>query len=142
MARRLTDKAVERLRVKAKTFAIWDSRCTGLGIRITRAGRRIWILQLKFPGGRVQSKRTLGVFPAMKVAAARAKAEEWRAATKAGIDPKDAEADKARAVEAARRAAALQNQTTFASVAQRYVNEHLATHRRRAAATREINNEL
>jgi integrase len=108
VAKRLTEKSVARLKVKAADYTIWDAQAVGLGIKVTSAGKRIWRLQTVFPGHRVQTKRTLGQHPAMGLAAARAKAELWRGWVKEGIDPAEAEAEKKRQAEKQRRAAALQ----------------------------------
>lgn len=74
----------------------------------------------------------------MKLPAARAKAAEWYGLVRQGIDPKDAEAEKASAADAARRAAALADATTFASVAERFISEHVAKQRRGGPGAREF----
>ena len=117
MSRQLTDKMVARARVQPKSYTIWDAKQTGLGIKITRTGKRFWRLQLKYPGHDVQTKRTLGMYPALSLAAAREKAGQWYSLVKQGIDPKDAEEEKQEAAAAARRAKALQSATTLAAVA-------------------------
>jgi integrase len=78
----------------------------------------------------------------MKLPAARAKAAEWYGLVRQGIDPKDAEAEKVRTADAARRAAALADATTFASVAERFISEHVAKQRRGSPGAREIRNYL
>jgi integrase len=138
MARQLTEKMVERARVQPKSYTLWDAKQTGLGIKITRAGKRLWRLQLRYPGHDVQTKRTLGIYPAMGLAAAREKAGQWYSLVKQGIDPKDAEEEKQEAAAAERRAKASQNVTTFAAVAQRYAAEVLVKQRRGKVVVREI----
>jgi hypothetical protein len=44
MGKRLTDIAVARLNRKAKGYVIWDAAQTGLGIKVTPRGKRIWVL--------------------------------------------------------------------------------------------------
>ena len=68
----------------------------------------------------------------MSLAEARAKAAEWHTLVRRGVDPKREEA-------AARRAA---DARTFASVAERYIQEHLAGQRRGKDGTREVRNYL
>jgi hypothetical protein len=98
MGKRLTDVAVERLTKKTKGYVVWDAAQIGLGIKVTPRGKRIWVEQLRYPGFRCQSTRTLGHYPAMSLSHARAKAGRWYAWVKAGIDPEAAETDeKARA---------------------------------------------
>ena len=74
----MTEKAVARLSIKARPYTVWDELQTGLGIAVRRSGKKVWKLQLRFPGGKAQSKRTLGTFPALGVAAAREKAASSR----------------------------------------------------------------
>jgi integrase len=138
MGKRLTDVAVERLNKKAKGYVVWDAAQIGLGIKVTPRGKRIWVEQLRYPGFRCQSTRTLGHYPAISLSEARAKAGRWYAWVKAGIDPEIAEAEEKAKADAARRAAALRRAQSFASVAQRYVAEHLNGHRRAKASANEI----
>jgi integrase len=132
MAQRLTEPTVQRTKGPR---TIYDAVQTGLGLRITMAGRRIWILQTRFPGHNVQTRRTLGTYPAMGLAAAREKAAEWYSLARGGTDPTEAEA-------AARRAKAFQDATTFANVAERFIAEHLAGQRRGEVGAREVRNYL
>jgi integrase len=117
---------------------VWDAATTGLGIKITTSNKRIWVLQLIYPGGRCQTKRTLGRYPGMGLAEARSKATEWYAAVKQGIDPAAVEADQRAANEVKRRAEALTRENTFASVAERYIKEHVNGHRRAKKTAGEI----
>ena len=63
MAKRLTEVAVERLGIKKHAYEIGDALATGLRLRVTPAGRKIWVLQTVFPGYKLQTTRTLGVTP-------------------------------------------------------------------------------
>jgi integrase len=124
MPKRLTDKAVRRLGAPAKgsgDLIVFDSGATGLGLKVTPTGKRVWFLWLKYPGQKYQSARTLGIFPAMKVGAARAKAELWYAQVKQGIDPAEIERQEREKAEAARRAEMLSRQNTFAVYAEAYI---------------------
>jgi integrase len=142
MPKQLTEKMVERLKIMPRAYTTWDARQTGLGIKITPTGKRLWQLQLRYPGHRVQTKRTLGSYPAMSLQAARAKAAEWYSLVRQSIDPKESEAEKARAADAVRRAAAQAHATTFSSVAERFINEHVTKQRRGGPTAREIRNYL
>ena len=84
MAKRLTTKAVERLGIKNRSYVVYDSLATGLGLKVTPAGKRIWFAQLKYPHHRCQSRRTLGHHPTLGLEAARAKAQIWRDLCAAG----------------------------------------------------------
>jgi len=111
MPTKLTDTWIRNTSKPGITF---DLLASGLGIKITPKGRKLWIVQLTYPGHTVQSKRTLGQWPAMDVAAARTLAQQWRDAVRQGIDPK--------AVERQRRAQAISAATnTFTKVAEAYI---------------------
>lgn len=134
MAKRLTEAAVERLRIKPATYVLWDAGTTGLGLKITPRGARIWCLQLCYPGHRVQTTRTLGRYPGMGLAEARGKGALWYGWVKAGIDPEHAEAEQRDRADAARRAEALKQENTFASVAERYITDRSANRRAKGDA--------
>jgi integrase len=142
MGKRLTDIAVARLNKRTKGYVIWDAAQTGLGIKVTPRGKRIWVEQLRYPGFRCQSTRTLGHYPAMSPSEARAKAGRWYAWVKAGIDPEVAETEEKAKADAARRAENLKKSHTFAGVAERYVSEHLSGQRRGKVTAREIRSDL
>jgi Arm DNA-binding domain/Phage integrase family len=129
MAKRLTEQAVERLAVRRQAYTIWDATTVGLGVKVTPRGRRIWVAQLKYPGHKVQTRRTLGHCPALGLADARRKAEQWYALSKDGIDPSQATEEERRKAEAARHAEALKRENTFASVVERYLAERSANRR-------------
>jgi hypothetical protein len=78
----------------------------------------------------------------MTLSEARAKAARWYAWVKAGIDPEAAEAEEKAKAEAARRAETLKKGHTFASVAERYISEHLNGQRRGKVTAREIRSDL
>jgi hypothetical protein len=50
---------VERLKIKPRAYTTWDAKQTGLGVKVTPTGKRLWRLQLRYPGHEVQTKRTL-----------------------------------------------------------------------------------
>jgi integrase len=142
LGKRLTDITVERLNKKSKSYVVWDAAQIGLGIKVTPRGKRIWVEQLRYPGFRCQSTRTLGHYPAMSLSEARAKAGRWYAWVKADIDPEVAETEEQAKADAARRAETLKKAHTFASVAERYISEHLNGQRRGKVTGREIRSDL
>jgi len=148
MAKRLTDAAVERLRPKpesgsaARPYIVYDALATGLGLKVTPAGKKLWIVQLRYPGHAVQTRRTLGRYPGISLESARDRAQQWYDWCDAGIDPADAEREAQEKANAERRAEALKKSNTFAAVAQRYIREHLSKTRRAKAGENEINAEL
>jgi integrase len=130
---KLTDKGIEKLRVpRGKPVFKWDAACTGLGVKVTPAGRRIFVLQVRRPGARLQTKLTLGAYPGLSLVKARQKADAWREMIRRGEDPAGEE-----------RAAELRTHAhTFEAVAERYIAEHLAGQRKERDAAREIRNNL
>src|SRR5262249_7954924 len=93
--------------------------------------------QLRYPGHKVQTTRTLGQYPGMGLKQARTKAAQWYGWVKQGIDPEDSEGAESAKADAARRTEALKKQNTFASVAERYIKER-GSNRRAGADAREI----
>jgi hypothetical protein len=49
VARQLTEKMVERLKIKPRAYTTWDAKQTGLGVKVTPTGKRPWRLQLRYP---------------------------------------------------------------------------------------------
>ena len=47
---RLTDRAIDRLRPRGREYTVWDSRVSGLGVRVRPSGGRSWVL-LEEAGG-------------------------------------------------------------------------------------------
>jgi integrase len=138
--KKLTDVAVERTSVPRAGFKIiWDSACTGLGLKLTAKGRRLFVLQTVYPGHTVQSVRTLGTYPELALAEARAKAQEWYGLAKRGIDPA---VEEAKASERARRAAMLSEQRSFGAVAEAYIERELPRQRRGERVRKQIEKEL
>lgn len=140
MAKKLTDRLVLKLATpKGGPRVVWDTLATGFGIKITPAGRRLFVLQTKFPGHAVQTTRTLGAYPGMTLADARAKAQRWYGLARAGIDPSVEEQKERDALE---RAAMLAQERSFAAVAEAYIARVLPKQRRGARVERQIRKEL
>ena len=142
MAKRLTDVAV----AKAKRPGItWDANTTGLALKILPSGKKVWIMQLRWPGCRFQTMRNLGYYPSLSLAEAREKAEKFYAKNKEGTDPFAAEAEakeeERRRKQAEARAEALKDARTFAGFADRYIAERSANRRAKDDA-REIRRNL
>ena len=59
---RLTDRSVKALKPKAERYEVWEDGRTGLGVRISPAGRKSWIYMYRFSG---KARRMgLGTYPA------------------------------------------------------------------------------
>lgn len=76
MARRmrLSDRIVSRLRPEACEYTVWDTRVTGLGVRVRPSGHRTFIVLDSRDGS--PRRRTLGLSGVMDIEEARAKCLE------------------------------------------------------------------
>ncbi len=112
MAKHLTDTIVKRLPAPPDGNRItYDDKVTGLGVRVTAAGGRAFILNYRTRVGR-ERRFTIGSFPDWKVSAARTEAADLKKRIDRGEDPL---AD----IEAGRKA------KTVAELCERFVEEHL-----------------
>ena len=121
MAKRLTDAQCRKAR---RPGIAWDAAATGLGFKVLPSGKKLFVMQLRWPGRGMQTVKNLGPYgdkpPALTLAAARERAGQFYALAKAGVDPFEAEEEQRRQVEAAKRAEAARKQNTFAGLAERY----------------------
>jgi integrase len=115
----LTDAAVQRFKTPAKDQEEhWDVAVAGLGIRITSKGRRSWVLMKRLKiGSKALVRFTIGEYPAMSLAAARAKAGHYIDIINAGGDPRE-EAEREMAATEARR------RNTFEIVAREFIEKY------------------
>ncbi len=87
MAHKLTDKIVKALPVPRNGNRItYDSDVKGLGIRITQAGSRAFVLNYRTRVGR-ERRYTIGQFPDWNTAAARDEAKALKKRIDRGEDP-------------------------------------------------------
>jgi integrase len=98
----LTDRKLQSLKPAAsgQRYEIMDKTVAGLGIRVTDTGLRSFILKTRYPGSHHPTRRTLGEYPALSLAAARDKAAQWRVLLKQGHDPAAVEQQARAAVQA------------------------------------------
>ena len=66
---KLTDAAIARLRPREREYTVWDSRASGLGVRVRPSGGRSWVLLLD-AGGRTK-RVSLGPVGVMSLEEAR-----------------------------------------------------------------------
>ena len=137
MAKKLTEKGVHRLAIKRRTYWEYDNGARGLCLKVTPEGQKIWIMRTVYPGQTTQARRTLGKYPGLGVADARAKAEQWYAWVKDGIDPKDREEEEREQREVERLVQAAKRANTIASYAKKYIADR-ASNRRAAVDAQEI----
>jgi integrase len=132
-----TDRWLKSLTPAApgKRREVWDTIIPGFGVRINdekdharagKAGRITFILYSRYPGSRAPERRTLGRWPELSLEKARVKASEWRQQIAKGIDP-------VIAAEEERLARLRQMDSTFTSVAEKFI-EHIKANKQRKAA--------
>jgi integrase len=107
----------------------------GSAVRVTPAGLRTFVLIARYPGSENPTRRAIGEYPAISLQRARERAREWRELVRKGIDPK-AEDERQRREELRKQA------TTFAAVAEDFVQFHVQAQRRGKDSAREIRKEL
>jgi hypothetical protein len=85
VTQRLTQAFVETQAANGRDRIVFDSQVPGFALRVTPIGTKLFIVQARIGG----SKRriTIGVFPKMSLAKARAEALQVLAAMRSGIDP-------------------------------------------------------
>jgi len=84
---RLTDAEIKRISAPLTGNTVtYDSAVTGLGIRVTAAGHRAFILNYRTRTGK-QRRYTIGTFPDWSVTGAREEAKRLKREIDAGGDP-------------------------------------------------------
>lgn len=79
----LTQAYVERIARPRRGYAFqWDRTLTGLGVRISERGEKVWVVD--YTVGIKRHRVTLGIYPEFDEQAARARANEVRAAARKG----------------------------------------------------------
>ncbi len=114
----LTDMTVATAKATAAgRTEIWDAAMPGFGLRVSKAGRKSWVLMYRVDGRK--RRLTLGTFPALSLAAARDAARLAQLDIARGNDP------------AAERAATRgDRQQSVAALAEEYLDRHARRHKR------------
>ena len=116
---KLTKRQIEALEPQHKDYFVWDSKLSGLGIRVFPTGRKQFVLQYRF--GRTSRRMSLGRFCAITPDQARGLALEALVKIRQDIDPL--------AEKKAKRTA-----LTVRELAQRFDEEHIAVHLKASTA--------
>jgi integrase len=132
MAKALTTKAVEAIKPTETRTEIPDPALTGLYLVVQPSGVKSWALRYRY-GGKPK-KLTLGKFPIMGVAAARAAATDAIQAVEHGNDPGAAK----KKAKAERVEAQLSERDKIKTLLDQYANRHLAKLKSGATAKREL----
>jgi len=112
----LTDKEIKASKPKTKEYKLFDGG--GLYISITPKGHKWWRLKYRFNGK--EKRISLGVYPTVSLADARAKREELKKLISNGIDP--SEKNKKEKKEAQKLEAKKKN--TFYNVSQKWLQSY------------------
>ena len=113
---KLTDRTVQALHPNpSRQVDYFDVRWPGFGVRVSPAGRKSWVVMYRFHG-RVR-RVTIGPYPYVSLADARARAQALMTQVFQGTDPA--------AVKAAERLA-----ETFAQLAEEYLERHAKPRKR------------
>jgi len=115
----LTDRAIRGLGPPppGKRRIVWDAIVPGLGVRVTDRGAKSFVLVTRYPGSPNPAPRSLGIYGAISLEAARTRAREWLELIGNGIDPE---------AHATERAA-----QTFKAIATEYLVRKAKDHRSR-----------
>ena len=110
---KLTKRAVEALKANGADTVYWDGELTGFGVRVRKSGRKNYVLQTRVDGK--LRWFTIGQHGRITVDEARAAALEILAATKKGIDPRDADAKR-------------EAEPVMAELGRRFLEEYVPVH--------------
>jgi integrase len=144
--KKFSDTFLKALKPKRERYEIKDEEQAGLSVRVSPSGVVTFVYRARFPGRKSFTRTTLGHYPGLTLAAARAKATKWREAIREKRDPvveekaaaaRKREEDKRKADEEAKRQG-----HTFRSVAERYIKEITGTQRQGKRVARDIKNQL
>jgi integrase len=120
MATALKQSDIKTLAAPAKGNKVYyDSEITGLGVRVTAAGKRSFVLNYRNKFGR-ERRMTIGQFPAWNLAGARAEAKTLLQAIDRGEDPLESRHENRTA-------------PSVADLCDRYIKEHLPSKRESSA---------
>ena len=116
----LTDRAILHLKPApiGKRRIVWDALVPGLAVRVTEKGVKTFVLVTRYPGSPNPVPRSLGIYGAISLEAARAKARDWLSLIAGGIDPDQH--------------AARKREQTFQAISEQYFLRKAKDHRSRA----------
>ena len=118
VATKLTDTEIKKAKPTEKEFTLWDG--DGLFLRIKPSGKKIWHLGYTVPLTKKRAKMSLGFYPYLTLAQARALRDEYLSLLAQGIDPQSHNEQKAQALKDA-------TEHTFQTVAKKWLDEKIRT---------------
>lgn len=94
---RITKSAVDGLQAGERDSFLWDDRVSGFGVKVTPAGRKVYIFQYRMGGRGAKVRRyTIGRHGALTADNARGEAGRLSLLVSQGIDPQDDKAERQR----------------------------------------------
>lgn len=118
VATKLTDTEIKKAKPTEKEFTLWDG--DGLFLRIKPSGKKIWHLGYTVPLTKKRAKMSLGFYPYLTLAQARALRDEYLSLLAQGIDPQSHNEQKAQALKDA-------TEHTFQTVSKKWLDEKIKT---------------
>ena len=118
VATKLTDTEIKKAKPTEKEFTLCDG--DGLFLRIKPSGKKIWHLGYTVPLTKKRAKMSLGFYPYLTLAQARALRDEYLSLLAQGIDPQSHNEQKAQALKDA-------TEHTFQTVAKKWLDEKIKT---------------
>ena len=82
---RFTDRGIQAIKPRSERFEVWEDGRTGLGLRVSPAGRKSWLYMYRH-GGKPR-RMTIGIYPALGLADAHIAHAAAKAKLAVGIDP-------------------------------------------------------
>ena len=116
MTQRLTQQFVDAQAADGRDRIVFDSQVSGLGLRITPTGTKIFVVQARI--ARRKRRITVGYAADMPLSKARTEAQQMIVAMRGGIDPT--------ADQKARLRAAAARSVTFRDFSARWLTEHVS----------------
>jgi hypothetical protein len=135
MSKTLTDRLLRSLKPRTTEYSIMDAIVPALGVRVLPSGVVSFILGARFPGRTHYTRRALGGYGELTLEQARRKAREWLELIGRGIDPQIQ-------IERQRLAQARQQASTFAAVAEQFIERHVRKTRKAVVVERELRREF
>ncbi|HLE03095.1 MAG TPA: Arm DNA-binding domain-containing protein, partial [Anaerolineales bacterium] len=94
---RITKRTVDAAKARKADSYVWDQELPGFGLKVTPAGRKVYLVQYRLGGRKGRTRRvTIGQHGELTPTAARAEAKRLLGEIAAGRDPAT-ERDKAKA---------------------------------------------
>jgi integrase len=133
----LTERVITNLKPAraGRRYIVHDIVVPGLGVRVTSNGHRSYVLGMRAPGSKHYVRREIAEVGTLALADVRARAREWLALVKSGVDPAVHEKQE-------RAKATVAPDNSFRHVAEAFIARHLPGQRKGWRVAHEIRREL